>query len=184
MKELQILLSEPRMFDCEADRASNNCIGLLPLVEKALTKDSVMVELGSFGGVSTDLFARYAKKVYAVDLWATYNERLYQETMQKAESLFDEILKYHSNITKVRGDSLEIFKDFEDASVDFVYIDSLHTYEHVKKEIENWLPKIKKTGYIGGHDYTEILEVNNAVREFFQEDIIEVFDDSSWLVKL
>jgi len=184
MKDLKVLLDEPRMFDCEAERAVNNCKGLLPLAEKALTKDSVMVELGSFAGVSTDLFARYAKTVHAVDIWTTYMERTSESTMQKAEDMFDLVAKDHENIIKVKGNSLEVCNDFEDESIDFVYIDSLHTHDHVKKEITNWLPKIKKTGYIGGHDYADVVGVSMAVRDFFHEDIIEVFGDGSWLVKL
>jgi len=184
MKDLKVLLEEPRMFDCEAERAVNNCKGLLPLAEKALTKDSVMVELGSFAGVSTDLFARYAKTVHAVDLWTTYPERGEEATMQKSEDMFDLVVKDHSNINKIKGSSLDVHADFENESVDFVYIDSLHTYQHVKQEISNWLPKIKKTGYIGGHDFVDIIGVRNAVLENFEESRIEVYGDGSWLVKL
>jgi hypothetical protein len=34
-----------------------------------------------------------------------------------------------------------------------VYIDGNHKPEEVKKDIMNWLPKIKTNGYISGHDW-------------------------------
>lgn len=43
--------------------------------------------------------------------------------------------------------------DFEDASLDFVYIDSVHDYAHVKETFERWWPKVKAGGIIAGHDY-------------------------------
>lgn len=41
----------------------------------------------------------------------------------------------------------------EDASLDFVFIDADHSYESVKEDIEHWEPKVRKGGWVGGHDY-------------------------------
>ena len=38
-------------------------------------------------------------------------------------------------------------------NLDFVYIDGLHDYESVKRDIKNYWPKIKKGGVLGGHDF-------------------------------
>lgn len=38
------------------------------------------------------------------------------------------------------------------ASLDFVYIDGDHSYNGVKKDINNYFPKVKSGGVIGGHD--------------------------------
>ena len=43
--------------------------------------------------------------------------------------------------------------DFKDASLDFVYIDSVHDYAHVKETFERWWPKVRRGGIIAGHDY-------------------------------
>ena len=43
--------------------------------------------------------------------------------------------------------------DFEDGSLDYVYIDGNHLYEFVKKDLELSLRKVKSGGYITGDDY-------------------------------
>ena len=50
-------------------------------------------------------------------------------------------------------DSIEAAKLYEDGSLDFVFIDTTHGYEPTKKEIEVWLPKMKKGAIMSGHDF-------------------------------
>jgi len=38
-------------------------------------------------------------------------------------------------------------------SLDLIFLDAQHEYEGIKKDIECWLPKVKKGGIISGHDY-------------------------------
>jgi predicted O-methyltransferase YrrM len=42
---------------------------------------------------------------------------------------------------------------FDDSSVDFVWIDGDHSDEAVLADIAGWLPKVRKGGWIGGHDH-------------------------------
>jgi len=49
--------------------------------------------------------------------------------------------------------SLDAVKDFEDESLDFVYIDGDHCFEAVVADIAAWLPKVRKGGIISGDDY-------------------------------
>jgi len=51
------------------------------------------------------------------------------------------------------GDSFVRAKDFEDESIDFLFIDANHTYEYVSQDIAAYLPKIKPGGIIAGHDF-------------------------------
>jgi predicted O-methyltransferase YrrM len=53
-----------------------------------------------------------------------------------------------------------------DGGLDFAYIDALHDYESVKRDIEAWFPKIRPGGILAGHDYPEP-GVRAAVDEFF-----------------
>jgi len=75
---------------------------------------------------------------------------------------------------------------FEDKSLDFVFIDGDHSYNGVKKDIELWLPKIKSTGWIGGHDYDHprLPGVKKAVDEMFPSDVVEFDVNRTWFVKL
>lgn len=79
---------------------------------------------------------------------------------------------------------------FPEGYFDFVYIDADHTYEMVKRDIEIWLPLIKKGGMIGGHDYgfpDEVVRwggVQKAVDEKFGVDNIKVYKRQGvWLVE-
>lgn len=40
-----------------------------------------------------------------------------------------------------------------DGSFDFVFIDADHSDESVSQDIEDWQPKVKPGGWLGGHDY-------------------------------
>jgi len=53
----------------------------------------------------------------------------------------------------ILADSVEAAKRFETNSVDLLLVDTDHTYETTKRELEAWLPKIRKDGYIWLHDY-------------------------------
>lgn len=48
------------------------------------------------------------------------------------------------NVETITGSSTDVSGRFEDASIDLLFLDSLHTYEHVTQEIELFLPKLRK----------------------------------------
>ena len=59
---------------------------------------------------------------------------------------------------------------FKDESLDAVFIDADHSYEAVKMDIENWMPKVRKGGILAGHDYNSAWPgVIKAVNEIFPE---------------
>ena len=52
--------------------------------------------------------------------------------------------------------SVEYLKSLTENSLDWVYIDTDHTYATTKAELEAAAIAVKKEGYICGHDYTSI----------------------------
>ena len=157
-------------------RHGNTMLGLLDLVEHIKDRVNTMVEIGSFRGESTSLFARTINKVYAIDpfTWCSGT----------AETDFDNLTKDFTNITKIKkySNDPEVLNQFEDKSLDFVYIDGDHSYNAVMNDIKNWIPKIKDNGLIGGHDYhTGLLDVVNAVNNSFNTNNGKLFKDSSWV---
>tara|TARA_Y100000310_G_scaffold246331_1_gene251573 strand:- start:208 stop:942 length:735 start_codon:yes stop_codon:yes gene_type:complete len=160
------------------------------------TSKGTMVELGSYAGQSTCIFSQYFRKVIAVDPWKGYiTDPTNPDTvpfadssnMALVENAFDKFAGCQSNIEKRKGYSVEESKTFEDNSIDFVYLDARHEEEYVIEDIEAWMPKIKKHGFIGGHDFFlySILEpwVGKGVLSKFNKEDITLFTDMSWLVK-
>ena len=49
--------------------------------------------------------------------------------------------------------STDALSNYTDDSLDFIYIDACHLYESVLWDIEHYIKKLKKGGFIGGHDY-------------------------------
>ena len=71
-----------------------------------------------------------------------------------------------------------------DNSIDLVYIDGEHTYKGVNNDIIKWRNKIRKGGYIGGHDYVDDRkDLIRAVQENFPNHVINRIG-WSWLIKL
>lgn len=73
---------------------------------------------------------------------------IFIENMKKAEIL--------DSINVIQKDSNEAVKDYENNSLDFIYIDADHSYEAVKNDINIWIPKIKTNGTLVGDDYVGV----------------------------
>ena len=163
--------------------------GLLDLIkELGDNSNKTMIEIGSFVGESTVLFARSFKEVIAIDPFLpNYDDKDPTSYLFEFNNVYDtymERIKPSSNITTVVAKSDEAANDFQEQQFDFIYIDGLHTYDGVKKDIINYLPLVKKGGVIGGHDYTmdheHLVGVYQAVNEMFGTPD-KVFRDNSWI---
>lgn len=148
---------------------------------------STMVEVGIYAGQSTHIFSQYFKKVHAVDPWKDHDE--YEHKMSVVEGVFDRFKA--PNVIKHKKTSLEAAKDIKDKSIDFIYIDARHEYEYVMEDIKVWLPKLKDSGWMGGHDFylheghinQAEFGVAKAVMQNFNIDDVITFQDCSWVVK-
>jgi len=54
--------------------------------------------------------------------------------------------------TIIHGDSVEASHLFDDGVLDFVFIDAMHTYEGVRRDLI-WCEKVRPGGLVCGHDY-------------------------------
>ena len=148
------------------------------------------VECGAWLGKSSSFLCDYAKdrvNVFIVDTWKGSQNELnsYHELAVKTDiyPMFLENMG-ERKFTPIRKTSTEASKDFKDESCDVVYIDMEHTYEAVKEDIEHWLPKVKKGGYLAGHDYVSHTQgVIKAVNEAFTSNKIQTIDHGTWIFK-
>lgn len=176
-EKIKELLETPRMYYYELF-PQNSLKGLYHLIQEYVTPETVMAEIGSFSGVSSELFAIHCKEINCIDRWEQYNEINNPEIIE-GEKRFDELLKRYSNIKKIKLSSEDASNLFKDESLDFVYIDAAHDYENVKKDILCWLPKVKPNGIIAGHDIV-MDGVSRAVNEILGSS--KHYEDTSWLV--
>jgi predicted O-methyltransferase YrrM len=107
-------------------------------------------------------------QLYCVDTWKGSSEHQDMHCI-KNDSLYSEFINntkaIDSVIVPLRMPSLEAAMQFEDNSIDFVFLDASHEYEDIKADIEAWYPKVKPGGLFAGHDY-EWDGVYRAVSEF------------------
>lgn len=62
---------------------------------------------------------------------------------------------FGDEIQLVISDSVSASRLFADLSLDWVHLDARHDYANVKADIQAWLPKIRKGGWLSGDDYDE-----------------------------
>jgi predicted O-methyltransferase YrrM len=110
------------------------------------------------------------------------------EMLQGVSYSFDEFMVNMKPITDaekfdfsvIKGECIKTAKQFKKQSIDFIFIDANHDYEFILKDIKSWLPKLKKGGIIGGHDFTDNWPgVKKAVKEMFGNDFKVI--GNSWI---
>lgn len=74
-----------------------------------------------------------------------------KHTQEELDKIADDLLGLPA--TYYRMTSVQAAEMIEDGSLDFVFIDAIHDYEHVREDILTWVPKIRKGGMISGDDY-------------------------------
>jgi predicted O-methyltransferase YrrM len=142
-----------------------------------------IVEIGAFTGDSTIIFAKNFKMVYSIDPFESGIGGINNTVdMKQIFKTFKQNIKGFNNIGIIKDFSFNAVKTFEDHSIDVVYIDGLHTYQAVKRDLIDWIPKIIKGGFCTGHDYhrKKFPGVVKAVSETIGNKI-KLFKDTSWL---
>lgn len=133
-------------------------------------------KVGAEIGVSKGLYSKWllsgvpGLKLYLIDPWIAYDE--YVEHHNKADQpiLEDCLETAHKrlkgkNVEFIRKTSMEAVKDFEDESLDFVFIDGNHTFEYVIEDIAKWSKKVKVGGIVSGHDYWNSIDLDKVWAE-------------------
>lgn len=116
----------------------------------------VGAEIGVYKGEFSEKFCRAGLALYAIDPWQIYKGRDDSRGQDRLDFLYEHtkrVLAPFSNCKIIRKTSMEAIEDFEDESLDFVYIDGNHQFKYVAEDIVEWTKKVKKGGVISGHDY-------------------------------
>ena len=141
------------------------------VLENTGEKELTVLEIGVAHGEHAEeiLETLPVEKLYLVDSYEGVGGYWKDPSNEKEEAL-----KQAKNRLKPYGDKIEWIQRTSDEAVsevpeglDYIYIDGLHTYEQVKRDIENYWPKLVEGGFLAGHD-CQIDGVFEAVWEHAQ----------------
>lgn len=94
--------------------------------------------------------------IYSVDPWEAYDRYEEPYTPELMERVYEEARERlaPTGCVIIREYSIHAVHLFEDRSLDFVYIDGNHEFQHVTNDIAEWSRKVRPGGVVSGHDYT------------------------------
>lgn len=123
----------------------------------------VGVEIGVLAGDYSELLCKNnpGLKLYGVDPYKAYVQHKDQQQLDRFYEEAKSRLAPYKGYQFIIQPSLEAVKDFEDNSLDFVYIDGAHDFFNVTADLTFWTPKVKPGGIISGHDYIKRKEPTN-----------------------
>jgi cephalosporin hydroxylase len=182
----------PKWRQDDEKNRNTSFLGLVDLLkyvsEKLPKSDYKMIEIGSYMGESTMMFASTGlfSTIYSIDPLEgdeEFNE-IFGYDWDFVKSEFSNNLRMFNNIIHYKDYSYNVVNKFDDNSIDFIYIDGNHSYESVTKDLQLYLPKIKKGGFISGHDYCDFWASTKKaiINEIGIPD--ETFIDTSWIKKI
>jgi hypothetical protein len=137
---------------------------------RRLPKHSVGVEIGVWAGDLSAAILRAVRpmQLHLLDPWAfapdeRYEQAWYGGARAGSQAEMDEVYKrvlqrFETEIADGavvihRSTSAEAAAGFEDASLDWVYVDGNHLYEYVRADLELFAPKMRPGGLLAGDDY-------------------------------
>jgi predicted O-methyltransferase YrrM len=136
-------------------------------------------EIGVFKGEFSKIILKDnpGLKLKCIDIWQDYKRH-------DDDSIYNYVVEYLKgfDIEMIKGKSLDVAKNIEDNSLDFVYIDADHHFEPVFNDVTEWSKKVKPGGIISGHDYfnggncgvkdaiDKYVEINNIDKWYLTRD--------------
>lgn len=152
------------------------------------------VERGSLTAAILSACEGQLKTYYLIDPWRPYSGPgagwYFNQPRFQAQDIWDDLYGYVCNLfgnraTILRLPSIEAAKLFRPSSLDFVFIDGDHSCEAITADIQAWLPILRETGILTGHDYDaeEFPDVRWAVHDIFPNELIQTMPGFVWFIE-
>lgn len=145
--------------------------------------DLKIAEIGVFVGAYSKFIAETnPSELYLIDCWVHIpGDSVYSTAdscnadNEKQEARYQRVSKRYEKNEKVkivRGMSGDVVSEFNDNSLDAVYIDGDHSFEGCYEDLKAWSKKVGPGGWIWGHDYcyAKHIQVPTAVHLFLDEN--------------
>ena len=168
---------------------------------KDLCPGKVCAEVGvCWGSFSEIILAQKPLSLLLVDPWIHQDEKYYPGDQANMPNLQNKSAYRHvcgklgvlPNVTVLRECSFDVARIQPDGHFDFVFLDAIHSLPMVLADCVAWWPKIKKGGWLTGHDFNlgempgcPALSVNAALQQFLfliHRDKLDIvtYEQDSW----
>jgi hypothetical protein len=121
-------------------------------------------------------------KLHLIDPWVHIDDPSYKNDTvnvnSRQEEKYRNVLKRFSNeilsgqVKVHRGFSYDVLQKFPNKYFDWIYVDGMHTYDTVLKDLNLCYSKVKDDGFILGHDYA-----NHEIAKYMNFGVIEAITD-------
>jgi len=108
-------------------------------------------------------------ELYCIDIWHPYHGNRWAGSYARNEHHYinacNRLSKYNTHVMKQM--SMDAVKEFKYESLDFVFIDSNHSFDYVMQDLIEWSKRVRNEGIVSGDDYYEmrnggVIEAVNA----------------------
>jgi predicted O-methyltransferase YrrM len=161
--------------------------GMSDVIQLVASHPSVRryVEIGSYeGGSILALALRFANRdidFYSVESFmGNLNGTMDGHRLPSRSRYMENLARFPNlRVNLVPGDSALAAALFENASIDFVFIDGCHETPAVLRDIDTWRPKLSSGGILSGDDYAWE-SVRRAIDHRFPEVNVAVSGNVWW----
>lgn len=149
----------------------------------------IVVELGCAVGRSTVFIGHHVAgrriSVISIDNFKGSNDQEEESSKIHRQPNRDTLFEFTHNIhragigmwhTLIVGDTAASASRFVNEVADFVFIDASHDADSVRRDIQAWMPKLKRGGIMCGHDATTT--PGHTAKKIFEQGYQE--EDGIW----
>jgi hypothetical protein len=150
-----------------------------------LPKGGVVAEIGVAKGDFSQTILDVVKpeRLHLIDPWEFQDREDYSKdgnnvSNEEQEDRYQSVTNRFKDeistgrVVMHRSYSSDAAKHFVNRSLDWVYIDGIHTYDGVTADLEDFAPKVTKDGFILGHDFT-----NHKEARFMEFGVVKAVND-------
>lgn len=115
-------------------------------------------EIGVWEGYFSEVILKESKLslLFSIDAWSAQyiKDKWSQNQIDEAyKTAINRLLPFRERSICLRATSILASQLIPNESLDFVFIDALHTYDAVRQDLTIWWDKVKSGGVFSGHDF-------------------------------